>query len=136
MEGIIYIYWAGRLAETTGWLTVIGLVLAPVVIEILRGEQEMSDFQKLMCFTTKNRQIVIINNATHIGKRKVEREINEGSKFVGRIVDTPLSESQLRGGFSTYESGEKNYKIKFGSYRRFAIKGPKAKPRIRGPDVM
>lgn len=36
MEGIIYIYWAGRLAETTGWLTVIGLVLAPVVIEIFK----------------------------------------------------------------------------------------------------
>lgn len=36
MEGLIYIYWAGRLAETTGWLTVIGLVLAPVVIEIFK----------------------------------------------------------------------------------------------------
>ncbi|MDE1472729.1 hypothetical protein [Eubacterium limosum] len=36
MEGLICIYWAGRLAETTGWLTVIGLVLVPVVIEIFK----------------------------------------------------------------------------------------------------
>ena len=36
MEGLIYIYWAGRLAEVTGWLTVIGLVMVPVVIEILK----------------------------------------------------------------------------------------------------
>ena len=36
MEGLFYIYWAGRLAETTGWLTVIGLVMVPVGIEILK----------------------------------------------------------------------------------------------------
>ena len=68
------------------------------------GEQEMSDFPKAyVLLQRKNRQIVIIDNATHIGKKKVEREISEGSKYVGRIVDTPLSSSQLRGGFSTYE---------------------------------
>lgn len=43
MEGIIYIYWAGRLAETTGWLTVIGLVLAPVVIEIFKEVSKRND---------------------------------------------------------------------------------------------
>lgn len=70
----------------------------------MKGEQKMSDFLKAyVLLQRKNRQIVIIDNATHIGKKKVEREISEGSKFVGRIVDTPLSSSQLRGGFSTYE---------------------------------
>lgn len=36
MEGMIYIYRAGRLAEVTGWLTVIGLMMVPISIEILK----------------------------------------------------------------------------------------------------
>ena len=47
-------------------------------------------------------QINAVDNSTHIDKKRVERLINDGYTFVGRVSDCSLSAYRLKVGFAKY----------------------------------
>lgn len=58
-----------------------------VLLQEPKGEEQSSTIQ----------QILIIDNSTYTGKRRVEKYVNEGYRFAGTI-ETDLSESSIRAG--------------------------------------
>lgn len=47
-------------------------------------------------------QIEVVDNSTHIGKKRVENLIKEGYTFVGRVSECPLTKQRLKADFAKY----------------------------------
>lgn len=48
-------------------------------------------------------EIVVVDNSTPFGKKRVTTLINESYTFVGRVSECPLSTHKLKAGFAKYE---------------------------------
>lgn len=72
-----------------------------------KQEQKIKNYNYVLLMAPKKDdyvgQIEAVDNSTHIGKKKVERLINEGYIFIGRVLDCPLTTQRLKAGFAKYE---------------------------------